>query len=60
MGSQTLVWLVASNNKIIMGLTITSKSILSKHLPYAFVMISDEEEVNVACTVVTSIIVHYN
>ena len=59
MGSQTIVWLVASNNKIII-ITITSKSILSKHLPYAFVMISDEEEVNVACTVVTSVIVHYN
>ena len=46
--------------QIIMCLTITSKSILSKHLPYEFIMISDEEEVNVACTVVTSIIVHYN
>ena len=42
-----------------MYLTFTSKSILSKHLPYEF-MISDEEEENVACTVVTSIIVHYN
>ena len=60
MGSWTIVWLVASNDIIIKYLTINSKSILKQHLPYEFVMISDEEEVNVAFTVVTSVIVHYN
>ena len=60
MGSWTIVLLVASNDIIIKYLTINSKSILKQHLPYEFVMISDEEEVNVACTVVTSVIVHYN
>ena len=60
MGSWTIVLLVASNDIIIKYLTITSKFILSKHLPYEFVMISGGGEENVACTVVTSIIVHYN